>query len=287
MAEILTTITEVRIEEIVVKDRLRPVSEAGVAAIIASVGELGVMKDSIHIRKVKHRKGELVLMAGAHRLAAAKQIGWETVKVTCWTCNDDFARLMEIDDNLAGAELTALDTAVFLAARKRLYEKMHPEMAVGGFRGNQHTGNLVPDIMSFTTSTAEKFGLTERHVRRLVSAGDNLGPDEVRRLRAAPKPVALKDIMEIGKVGNPAERYHVVDRLADGTAKNASAARKLWKAEQGLAPAPASPVDTAFSKLKDAWDRAPKEACLRFLEERGDAIDTLLNDLGRTGDRDG
>ena len=47
-------------------------------------------------------------MAGAHRLTAARELGWETIKVTCWTCTDDFARLMEIDDNLAGAELTAL-----------------------------------------------------------------------------------------------------------------------------------------------------------------------------------
>ncbi|EEX13695.1 ParB domain protein nuclease [Citreicella sp. SE45] len=131
MAEIIQSIAELRVDQIVVRDRLRPVSEAGVAALTASISEMGVMKDPIHVRKVKHRGGEFVLMAGAHRLTAARELGWETIKVTCWTCTDDFARLMEIDDNLAGAELTALDTAVFLAERKRIYEKMNPQTRAG------------------------------------------------------------------------------------------------------------------------------------------------------------
>ena len=278
MAEILVSITDLAVTDIEVGERLRPVSEAGVEALMASIAELGHMKDPVHVRKVKHRGGAYVLMAGAHRLTAAQRLGWQTIKVTCWSCNDDFARLMEIDDNLAGAELTALDTAVFLAERKRVFEKLHPEMAVGGFRGNQHTGNLVPDIVSFTNSTAEKFGLTDRHVRRLILAGSALAGDEVSRLRKAERPITLKDLMEIGKIGNPVERYHVVDCLAEGLTKNAAAARKSWKASQGEAPAPLSATDQAYARLLDAWDRAPKAARTRFLEERGDAITSMLAD---------
>ena len=234
MANILSTITELPVADINVRDRLRPVSDAGVQALIASIAELGHMKDPIHVRKVKHRGGEYVLMAGAHRLTAAHQLGWETIKVTCWDCTDDFARLMEIDDNLAGAELTALDTAVFLAARKRIYEKLHPETraATGAelIAKRWHTADTMSAV-SFAQATAEKFGLTDRHVRRLILAGNALGPDEVRRLRAAKRPATLKDQMEIGKIGSPTERYHVVDCLAEGRTKNASAARKDWKAQ--------------------------------------------------------
>ncbi|HPT48548.1 MAG TPA: hypothetical protein PLM07_21900, partial [Candidatus Rifleibacterium sp.] len=52
----------------------------------------------------------------------------EEIAAHIWTdVTDDWARLMEVDDNLAGAEMNALDTAVFLAERKKVYEKLHPE----------------------------------------------------------------------------------------------------------------------------------------------------------------
>ncbi|WP_229743239.1 MULTISPECIES: ParB/RepB/Spo0J family partition protein [Salipiger] len=279
MADIIQSITELPVDQIVIRDRLRPVSEAGVSALVASITEMGVMKDPVHVRKVKHRGGEFQLMAGAHRLTAARQLGWETIKVTCWNCTDDFARLMEIDDNLAGAEMNALDTAIFLAERKRLYEKLHPETRAETFKGNQHTGKLASDIMSFTTSTAEKFGMSRRQVERIIASGSKLGPDEVRRLRTAPRPVTLKDLQDISKISETGERYHVVDCLVEGKARNASAARKLWKAERGQAPAPMSPTDQAYTRLLDAWDRAPKAARKRFLEGRGDAVREVLDDL--------
>jgi ParB family transcriptional regulator, chromosome partitioning protein len=272
MAEIIQSVTELRVDQIMVRDRLRPVSEAGVAALTASISEMGVMKDPVHVRKVKHRGGEFVLMAGAHRLTAARELGWETIKVTYWTCTDDFARLMEIDDNLAGAELTALDTAVFLAERKRIYEALNPATRAEAFKGNQHTGKLASDIVSFATSTAEKFGMSKRQVERIIASGSRLGPDEVRRLRSAPRPVTLKDLQDISKISETGERYHVVDCLAEGRTKNASGARKLWKAEQGEGPEPLSPADRALARLLDAWDRAPKVTRDRFLEERGDQL---------------
>lgn len=43
------------------------------------------------------------------------------------------ARLIEFDDNLAGAELSPLGTAVFLAGRKRVCEKLHPDPATEPF----------------------------------------------------------------------------------------------------------------------------------------------------------
>ncbi|EEX14222.1 ParB domain protein nuclease [Citreicella sp. SE45] len=270
MAEIIQSIAELRVDQIVVRDRLRPVSEAGVAALTASISEMGVMKDPIHVRKVKHRGGEFVLMAGAHRLTAARELGWETIKVTCWTCTDDFARLMEIDDNLAGAELTALDTAVFLAERKRIYEKMNPQTRAGVAGAAARWD--ASDIVSFACSTAEKFGMSKRQVERIIASGAHLGPDEVRRLRSAPRPVTLKDLQDISKISETGERYHVVDCLAEGRTKNASGARKLWKAEQGEGPEPLSPADRALARLLDAWDRAPKAARDRFLEERGDQL---------------
>lgn len=254
--------------DIIVGERLRPVSKAGVESLIASINETGVMKDPIHIRK--KRDGKLVLIAGGHRLEAARRLGWEEVEVKIWTdVTDDWARMMEVDDNLAGAEMNALDTAVFLAERKRLYEKLHPETRSDAFRGNQHTGKLANDIVSFTTSTAEKFGLSVRQIERIVAAGAALSRDEVRNLRAAAAPVTLKDLADISKITESHERGMVVLKLVGGNAKSASAARKQLAQEEGRAPVadPPAQAEKEYRDLQQAWKRAGAAARRRFMAE--------------------
>ncbi|PRZ48322.1 ParB/RepB/Spo0J family partition protein [Tritonibacter scottomollicae] len=278
-ATIIQSITELPVGDIDMNNRLRPVSSAGVEAIKASITELGVMKDAIHVRKIK-RSGKIELLAGAHRLTAAGDLGWETIKVVCWDCNDDFARLMEIDDNLAGAELTALDTAVFLAERKKVYERLHPEATRGGARGNQHTGGWQTDTMSFCQATAEKFGISDRHVRRMVSAGSVLTGGDAHRLRSSERPITLNDLTEIAKIGDVSERYRVIDLLAEGAAKSAKDARKTWASEQnkGVTP-PMNNTEKTWQRLQDAWKRAPKAGRVTFLEEHGDEVQALLDEI--------
>lgn len=253
----------IAIADIVVGNRLRPVSEPGVESLLASIAETLVMKDAIHVRKKK--SGELVLIAGAHRLEAVRRLGWTEVEAKVWTdVTDNWARLMEVDDNLAGAEMNVLDTSLFLAERKRIYEKLHPETRAEAFKGNQHTGKLVTDIMSvasFASATADKFGITDRHVRRLVEVGGSLSRDEVRWLRAAPNPVKLADLQVLSKIGDAHERAQVCIALSNGKVSSASAAR-------GGASAPKDPIEDAFKALSDAWERAPMAAKKRFLFER-------------------
>lgn len=278
--EIMPTVTELPVADIEMTDRLRPVSEAGVAALIASIGELGVMKDPIHVRRMP--KGRWRIMAGGHRLTAAQRLGWETIQVTAWRCGENFARMMEIDDNLAGAELTALDTAVFLAARKRVYEALHPETkaATGAvLAGKRWNASDTMSLASFADATAEKLGKSKRHVERLVRAGEAIS-GHAHQLRSAPRPVALADLMEISKIGDLSERYAVVEALEAGTAPSAAKARKAYAAEQGRGPTPLSDHDAKLMKLIDAWSRAGKRARRAFLEECGTDVRALLDEMG-------
>ena len=173
-----------------------------------------------------------------------------------------YSRLMEVDDNIAGAELTALDTAVFLAERKRLYEKLHPE-AKQGFAGAAARWDATDtmSVASFAAATAEKFGLTDRHVRRMVAAGAALSPQEAQQLREAQKPITLKDLQVISKV-KPAERREIVAQLVVGEAKSAADALKRHQQATGQAPVKRDldPVEAAFKALREAWSRAPKSA---------------------------
>ena len=269
--------TRIAVADVVVRDRLRPVSEAGVEALIASINEIGVMKDAIHVRK--HHTGEFRLLAGAHRLAAAERLGWDEIEAKIWTdVTDDWARLIEIDDNLAGAEMNALDTAVFLATRKAVYERLHPEARrgqAGAVARWDATDTMA--VAGFVNATAEKFGKSERHVYRMTAAGSRLGPDEIRQLRLAPRPVTLADLQAISAIGEAVERYEVVRQLATGEAKSAAAARKAWFHRENP-PAPVDPVDAEFAALADKWNRARKIARRRFVAEFFDELAGMVTE---------
>lgn len=276
--------TQVPVADIIVRNRLRPVSEAAVESLIASIGELGVMKDAVHLRK---RKEGLFLMAGAHRLEAATRLGWAAIPAKVWdNVTDDWALLMEVDDNIAGAELNPLDTAVFLAERKKIYERLHPEAKRGGDRKSAGFANQTDmmSVRSFAAATAEKFCIDERHVRRLVSLGGSLEVQERIDLRAAPRQVTLKDLGDIAKMPRLGkERMAVIAALREGKAKTAAEAFRAIKAESaGVQLVVKDPVEEAFKALSAIWARAPKAAKRRFVSEFAEELGGLLADLEAT-----
>lgn len=266
MTPTLMQIDKVPVAEVIVRDRLRPVSEAGVESLIASITEIGVMKDAIHVRKKKD--GQLYLMAGGHRLEAATRLNWVHVPAKVWTdVTNDWARMVEIDDNLAGAEMNALDSAVFLATRKEVYERLHPETKRGVAGGLARQGSA-SELSSFAAATAAKFGMTARQVQKIVAAGTALSPNDIAHLRQAPRPVSLKDLTEIAKIGDPVERGDVVLRLSVGNAKSAADARRSLRVEGGLQAPAKDAVEEQFIALMKAWTRAGAAARKRFLLEQ-------------------
>lgn len=269
----IQSVDSLAVAEIDVKDRLRPVSEAGVAALIASIRTLGVMKDPVQVRRIRHQDGRMVLMAGAHRLEAARRLGWDRLPATLWECNDTWASMMEVDDNLAGAELSPLDTAVFLAERKRLYEQAFPQTKKGGDRKSaEFKGQNQSDIVSFCSATAEKFNLSKRHVERLVAVGEKLDDEALSLLRSAERPTRLTDLQAIAKVSEPSTRQAALERFASGDAKSISDALKQLR--------PAAPdrseSDKALDALLAAWSTAPMRAKRGFVETIARDLAALL-----------
>lgn len=268
-------LTRIKRADVLVKDRLRPVTEAGVKAILESAKEFGI-KDPIHVRKKKD--GRVYLLAGGHRLAVHAERGDDELNAWVWSgITDDLAHLIEIDDNLAGAEMHALDTAVFLAARKRVYDRMHPEAAAATgaeLAAKRWNAADTMSVASFAQATAEKFGMSDRHVRRLIEAGQKIS-SHAHELRAAPRAVTLKDLMEIAKIAEASERYDVVRALSEGKAKSAAEARKLFAGAPS--PAPKDSVEEAFNGLRNLWARAPMAARRRFVDEVTADLRSLLD----------
>lgn len=282
------TIEDLRIADIVVRDRLRPVSEAGVESLLASIRDIGAVKDEIHVRLARRAgQTELRLLAGGHRLEAVRRLGWETIRAKVWRdITDELARLIEIDDNLAGAEMCPLDHAIFLAERKRLYEEMHPETremagaALVAQRWDTADTN-VHRIACFANATAEKFGLSPRHVRRMTSAASALSASERQRLRWAPRPVTHADLQTIAKITAAGDRAAVVDALASGAARSAADALKRMRAEP---VAPADPRAQQLAALWTAWSRAGAVARRQWIAEVFDELSPLVVDQAEERD---
>ncbi|MGR3436842.1 MAG: ParB/RepB/Spo0J family partition protein [Shimia sp.] len=268
---------ETPLSDIHSEDRLRPITESTVVSLIASIEELGVLKDAIHLRKVGGAKARLILMAGAHRLEAARRLGWETIRARIYTASAEWARMLEIDDNLAHGEMDALELSIFLAERKAVYEKLHPETAAGVFKGNQYTRNEVSDIVSFTTSVAEKRAMSKRSIERLVRAGAWMSAEDRAAFQALEKRPTLKDLTTLGGLNaDPGERGAVMERMiASG---GAVGARQALAEVQGTR-APLSHKDKLRIGLDDYWARCHRGFKRAFVRKHRALIEALLAEI--------
>ena len=108
------------------------------------------------------------LVAGAHRLEAAKRLGWTSIACTVASGDDhDRAALVEIDENLVRNGLSPAERAVHIDKRKGIYERLHPETKHGAVgNGREKSGQDGHSTQRFTADTSLKAGRSERDVRR-------------------------------------------------------------------------------------------------------------------------
>lgn len=275
-AKLLST-TEVKIADLKISNRLRPVSETAVESLKESIETLGLQYEII-VRKVK-KSGDLVLVAGGHRTAAFQALGRETIPAKVYDCTDDWAALAEIDDNLAHAELDHLEKAVFLYERKKVYERAYPEtVATAGadLAAKRWNASDKMSVASFVTATAEKMGVAERSIERLVEVGSKLGAGEIEQLRNAPQKVTLSDLQVIAKSGEASTRAEICAALGNGTAKKA---KEVLDRRKAPGAAVQSPIEQQIAKLKDAFARAQKSARKEFVRLHSDDLIELIHEV--------
>src|SRR5271170_5364113 len=165
-------VIQIAMSGIAVADRLRAIRPDTVDALAQSMAEQGQLQPIV----VRPRKdGGYWLVAGLHRLEAAKKLKWQEINCTVFDHMEaDEAELAEIDENLIRTNLTPAEEAMHLTRRKELYEKVHGKAKTKGARAaNKKMGkkNGATDNLSdaFTTDVAKKTGQTARNVRRKVA----------------------------------------------------------------------------------------------------------------------
>lgn len=167
--------------------RLRGVDAEHVAALIASIEEVGLLSPITVYQRPVMQAGINVtgfgLVAGLHRLEACRSLGFEEIEAVVVDLSDLKRQIAECDENLCGANLTPAERARFTSRRKQAYEALHPETRHGaGLNGGLNTSRQVGDTSRFTKDTASRTGKSERAVQRDATRGDRIDGDVLAKI---------------------------------------------------------------------------------------------------------
>jgi len=260
------------LDQIDVGPRLRMLDEAWVELLAASLAERG--QDTPITVRPSDAPGRFILVAGGHRVAAAEMAGLTALTAFVTAATDDEATLAEIDENLMRRELSALDRAVFLATRKDVYERLHPETAHGKAKKNkaqEKSASLHTFPMSFAKATAAKLGVDRSSIARAIARAAI--PADVRAM-IANHPVADSGA-ELDRLAGltPDTQRKIAAALtrAEAPARNVGAA---ITEVVGLPPTtPGYDQAREFLRLTEAWRKAGRGArqqFLRHLQDQGE-----------------
>lgn len=192
---------KVSIDEIRIKEGRRSLDTDHVRELADSIHELGLL-NPITI------DSENTLIAGLHRLEAARRLGWKEVECSVSSLDGLQAELAEIDENFVRSGLSAVEYGEMLLRRKEIYEMLHPETKAtydgGAFRGNQHT-NGVGDKMSHTSKsfvqdTADKLGVVPRTVERQIQTARNLTPEAKKIIKESETKLSKKAALKLSRL---------------------------------------------------------------------------------------
>jgi ParB-like chromosome segregation protein Spo0J len=219
-----STLNYFDIEDITVGSRHRTVRPEKIEAIAQSMRQIG-LRNPIQIVR---RNGVAFLVAGAHRLAAARQLGWSQIQAIELKETDPHVEVWEIDENLARAELSATEQAEHLARRQTLWEELvqaapvsepaAPPVSRRGGRGKK----------GFAKAIAERTGVDKSTITRALARAERT-TTEVRDIIRDTKADTGRNLDELGKIPK---------------ARQAAAARQMVEQAQAGAGRAAAPTTT-------------------------------------------
>ena len=260
-------------------DRLRPVDPDHAAFIAASIEQRGLLTP-ITVRASDDTRFGWRLVAGAHRLQALRDLKWteaEVGKHILIVETDHLAsRLDEIDENLCRHELNALDRAMFLAERRRVYEAMHKVHGKGGDRKtallrqeNIKLQTLHFDFSpSFTSEVSARVGLSERAVWLSLRIAEKLTPAMVHALRGTKVEKNQRELLALTDMAD-GDRAKAAAAIGTGEARSVAQAKIAIGMAEKLIPNDQTRIT---AQLTDCWRRADRGTRARFL----DHIDAVL-----------
>ena len=257
-------------------NRLRPVDPAHVQLIAAAIEQQGLLQP-ISVRLIADEFGYYKLVVGGHRFAALKELGWKELVVgehVIIVETDDFsAQIMEIDENVARHDLNALDRALFLARRKKLYEERNRTFGHGGkrkdgkFKDEQLSQSLRLGFSPrFTEDAAKRTGYAERTIQLAVSLAEALSPDAIAAIRGTMVERNQNELLLLAGIDDRAEQLACAEKIRSGEAKTVSQAKVATGLSHALSD---DPQDRILARLVSEFSKASAKTRKAFMAEYG------------------
>lgn len=193
---------QIPIETITIKQGRRAVDESKVRELSQSMAEIGL------INPITITQGK-TLITGAHRLAAAKLLGWTEIEATVSELDGLRAELAEIDENLMRNELHYID-------RGQAFKRRDELLTEAGLRWtngiNQHTAGCETISRPLTTpEIAAQAGVTARTVQQEKQIARDILPEAQEAIKAAD--LSKTDALKIARM-QPERQVEAVKQMA-------------------------------------------------------------------------
>ena len=140
---------ELKISDVIVGNRKRKLNESKVQSLAESFSSIGQLQP---ITVSEGDYGTYRLIAGLHRLEAAKAIGWEKIQAAVFEGGEIETELAEIDENLMRNDLTVLEQGEHLARRNEILEIMGGRRGVGRYSNGETVSPLKTTVVVFNPS---------------------------------------------------------------------------------------------------------------------------------------
>jgi ParB-like chromosome segregation protein Spo0J len=268
-------VRRIKIADIVVKDprALNPVDVAAKAESMATIG----MKTPITVRKVG---GQIELVAGEERFAAAKLLGWEEIDAAFFKGGKIAARIWHHLENLDHSDkFTALEKAEQLAEVVELTDKLFLRQNVEKKRGRPI--GIITRVLSKLPIKGKTTKARFKRVERALKI-NKLPPEVKAGTKAHGLDKTESSLWQIAKEKTSETQLKKLDEIVKRNAKKQAAKRNRVKKSKAKterpnekAPARKHPDDVIFAELKSetlpnfrrTWAKAPTMVQRRYLRE--------------------
>ena len=203
--------------EVKINPGRRTANPEHIQELAKSISEIGLLNPIT----VDHRN---VLIAGLHRLEAAKLLDWPEIECTVSSLEGLQAELAEIDENFIRNGLSVVEYGELLLRRKAIYESLYPEARNGGDRKSEkiRSAKCVSDTTkSFVDDTAEKLGVNPSTIRRQIQTAKNLVPEVKEMIRNADAKITKSDALKLSRM-EPEQQKEAASQLAAGEIRSVS-----------------------------------------------------------------
>lgn len=230
---------KIQIDAIQIKPGRREADREHIRELADSIRELGLLNPITVDR-------DNTLIAGLHRLEAAKLLSWSEIECTVSSLEGLQAELAEIDENFVRNDLSTLEYGEMLLRRKEIYESLHPETKNGGDKKSEkiRSAKCTSDsVKSFVQDTAEKLGVHPSTVKRQVQTAKNLTPETKEIIKSADSKISKLSALKLSRL-EPEQQQEAAALLAAKEIKSVDE----YKAVKAVQPEP----------MKAPWPKPPK-----------------------------